>query len=114
MELKGITIQLKVKTKTGENSFGEPVFTDGWEDVADVLVGQPTTEDMPTNGEPDGRRVDYVMAIPKGDTHVWTDAEVKLPEPFAGTYRTVGFPVAGIDEMLPLRWNKKVKICRTA
>ena len=42
----------------------------------------------------------------------WTDTEVILPEPFAGRYRTIGYPTAGIEANIPLRWNKKVKVER--
>ena len=59
-----------------------------------------------------GKRVAYTLAIPKGDTHRWEDAEVALPEPFAGTYHTIGYPTAGIEANIPLRWNKKVLIER--
>ena len=110
--IHGITVLLKVSTKTEENPFGEPVKTAVWTPVENVLVGQPTTEDLPTQPEPQGRRVDYMLAIPKGDAHEWRDTEVILPDPFAGKYRTVGFPVAGIEDLIPLAWNKKVKIER--
>jgi len=110
--LHGVTIQIKIKGEATYNSFGEAIAAESWENVADVLVGLPTTEDMPAHGELLGRRVDYVLGIPKGDGHVWEDAEVILPAPFAGRYRTVGFPVAGIEDMIPLRWNKKVKVER--
>ena len=112
MRLHGITIRLKVTAETGVNPFGEKEFSETWEDVDNVLVGQPTADDMPTQAELQGRRVDYMLAIPKGDAHEWRDTEVILPEPFAGRYRTVGFPVAGIEDLIPLDWNKKVKVER--
>lgn len=112
MLLHGVPIQLKVKVQTGENRFGEPIFADDWETVEDVLVGLPSTEDLPAPGELNGRRVDYLLGIPKGDSHDWTDTEVELPAPFGGTYRTVGFPIAGIDDLIPLRWNRKVRVER--
>ena len=37
-----------------------------------------------------------------------------LPEPFAGTYRTIGFATAGIEANIPLKWNRKVKVERYA
>lgn len=112
MKLHGVTIQVKVRTADGENPFGEPVISEGWENVDNVLVGQPTADDLPTQPELQGRRVDYMLAIPKGDAHEWRETEVILPAPFAGRYRTVGFPVAGIEDMIPLEWNKKVKVER--
>lgn len=110
--IKGITIKLKTKTKTGKDSFNHDIFETEWVDVDNVLVGEPTTDEVTDSVELYGKHVAYTLAIPKGDTHTWTDTEVILPEPFAGIYRTIGFPVAGIDENIPLSWNKKVKLER--
>ena len=71
------------------------------ETISNVLIGEPAL-----NGK------NYTLGIPKGDTNDWTDTEVILPEPFAGRYRTIGYPTAGIEANIPLRWNKKVKVER--
>lgn len=110
--MRGIKITLIVKTQTGENAFGEPIYAETEEEVSDVLVGQPTTDDIQNSQVLYGKVVSYTLAIPKGDTHIWEDTEVILPEPFAGRYRTIGYPTAGIEENIPLRWNKKVHIER--
>lgn len=107
--LKGITIQLFVR---GEKTdpFGAPEIADGnWIDVDNVLYGEPTTEDITNTLNLYGKHVAYVLAIPKGDTHKWTDTLVRLPD---GVYRTIGFPTHGIDELMPLAWNMKVKVER--
>ena len=107
--LKGITIQLFV---IGEitDPFGAPEIADGhWVDVNNVLYGEPSTEDVTNTLNLYGKRVAYVLAIPKGDTHKWTDTLVRLPD---GVYRTIGFPTHGIDELMPLAWNMKVKVER--
>lgn len=111
--IRGITVQLKEKADTGIDPFGMPV--DGAEtliDVDDVLVGEPSTEDVTSVLSLYGKKVAYTLAIPKGDTNDWVNKEVILPEPFAGTYRTVGEPTAGIEANIPLKWNKKVKLER--
>lgn len=64
------------------------------ETVSNVLVGESTG-----NG--------FTLAIPKGDTHNWLDAKVEF---FGRTFRTVGYPKEGIDELLPLAWNKQVSV----
>ena len=61
---------------------------------------------------PDGKKIAYTLAIPKGDENTWEDTFVTLPAPFGGTYRTIGSPTAGIEENIPLRWNKKVHLER--
>jgi hypothetical protein len=110
--IKGITIQLVTKVQDGTDPFGEPIYKESTVNVDDVLVGQPTTDDITESLELFGKRVEYTLAIPKGDSHEWTDAEVILPAPFYGRYRTFGFPTAGIEANIPLRWNKKVKLER--
>lgn len=114
-KLSGVTVIVEVKTPTGEtDSFGKPTFSTSWEQVPNVLVGQPDTDEVTQTLSLTGRRVVYKLAIPKGDSHSWEDVRVMLPQPysFAGTYMTVGFPVSGIDELVPLSWNQKVLLER--
>ncbi len=68
--------------------------TTGFEVVQNVLAGEPTGNE-------------FTLAIPKGDTHVWTDAKVEF---FGRMFRTIGFPKEGIESNIPLFWNKQVKI----
>lgn len=108
--MKGITVTLTVKSTTGNDAFGRPVYTESTTDVKDVLVGEPTTDDITNALTMYGKKIAYTLAIPKGDTSVWEDTDVTLPDPFAGKYHTIGFPTAGIEENIPLRWNKKVHL----
>lgn len=112
--IKGITIKIIKKTQTGTDWAGAPIYEDIEEDVKNVLVGEPSTDDVITTLNLHGKHLAYVLAIPKGDSHDWTDSEVILPAPFAGRYRTVGEAIAGIEENIPLLWNKKVKVERYA
>lgn len=110
--MKGITVTLVTKTQTGSDPFGQPIITKTEIPVDNVLVGEPSTDEIQNALTLFGKTVAYTLAIPKGDTNIWEDTEVILPEPFAGTYRTVGFPTAGIEENIPLKWNKKVRLER--
>lgn len=108
--LKGVTIQLFVSGEITD-PFGAPEITDGhWIEVENVLYGEPSTDDVTNTLNLYGKHVSYVLAIPKGDTHDWTDTLVRLPD--GGTYRTIGYPIQGIDDLIPLDWNKKVKVER--
>lgn len=71
-------------------------ITLGTETVSNVLIGEPAA---------DGR--EYTLAIPKGDTHIWTDTLVSF---WGKTWRTIGLPVRGMDENIPLCWNEKVRV----
>lgn len=110
--IKGISIILINKTKDGTDPFGHPIYKDTEETVENVLVGEPTTEDIQNDLTRYGKIVKYTLAIPKGDTHIWEDTEVILPSPFEGKYKTIGFPTAGIEKNIPLKWNKKVHLER--
>ena len=110
--MKGVTVQLIAKTQTSTDPFGRPIVTEQPIDVQDVLVGEPSTDEINNTFTMYGKRIAYTLAIPKGDTHTWADTEVILPEPFGGRYKTIGYPIAGIEENIPLRWNKKVHLER--
>ena len=56
-----------------------------------------------------GKKLVYTLAIPKGDTHDWKDRKVEF---FGKKFRTFGEPIEGIEDMMPLRWNKKVQVER--
>lgn len=112
MGIQGITVQLIKQVQTGADWSNHPIYEEITESVDNVLVGEPTTEDVTGTMNLYGKRVAYTIAIPKGDSHSWENATVILPEPFAGKYRTIGYPTAGIEQNIPLRWNKKVKLER--
>ena len=107
--IKGISIELKVKTLESIDDFGQKVYNDKWETIPNVLVGSPSAEDVTTALQMHGKKIRYQLAIPKGDMHSWEDTDVRLPEPFKGIYHTVD-TIAGIENMIPLKWNKKVSI----
>lgn len=74
---------------------------DSAETVSNVLIGEPSETELI------GFRIPvYTMAIPKTDAHDWLDRKVIF---FGNTFRTVGHPQQGMDENIPLCWNKKVR-----
>lgn len=110
--MRGVTVQLVVKTRTGKDALNMPVYEETIENVENVLVGSPTADDINDNLTLYGKRVSYTLAIPKGDTHIWEDTEVILPAPFGGRYHTIGYSTAGIESLIPLSWNRKVHLER--
>ena len=107
--MKGTTIKLSVKTQTGTDPFGAPIYTTTWEDVADVLVGSPSTDDIKQSIELFGKKIEYMLGIPKGDTHDWVDADLKI---WGQRYKTFGFPITGEQANIPLRWGQNVRVSR--
>ena len=105
--IKGVPVTLYEKTLTGYDEANRPVYTETPVTVENVLIGEPSTEDITSEYNLSGKRVAYVLGIPKGDTHEWADRTVGF---FNQMFRTVGVPTQGIDELIPLDWNKKVKV----
>ena len=107
--LKGIDITLYEKTQSGTDEADAPVYTETPVTVHNVLVGEPSAEEITTELQLTGRRIAYTLAIPKGATHNWDNVRVAF---FGQTFRTCGGAVQGIEAMIPLRWNKKVQVER--
>lgn len=107
--MKGVTILLHVKTQTSTDEFGAPVYTDTTIPVDNVLIGEPTSDQVMQELNMHGKRLAYVLGIPKGDSNTWTDTEVEF---FGEKFKTYGEPTQGIDHLIPLSWNKKVKVER--
>lgn len=110
--MKTVSVTLIKKTQSGTDPFNQPEYDETEVTVDGVLVGEPSTDDITTVYMTYGAKVVYTLAVPKGDENDWRDTMVILPEPFAGTYHTVGIPTAGIEENIPLRWNKKIHLER--
>lgn len=107
--MKGTTVQLVVGTVTGYDPFGNPIESEELVNVDDVLVGQPSTDDVTNSIQLYGKRIDYVLGIPKGDNHNWTDAIVYI---WGEKFRTIGYPMTGEQANIPLRWGQNVKVER--
>lgn len=97
------------RQKTGVDAFNKPIYEMIAVEVDNVLIGEPSSEDITDTLNLTGKHLAYTLAIPKGDTHTWTDREVRF---FGEKFRTIGEPTQGIDSMIPLFWNKKVKVER--
>jgi hypothetical protein len=109
--LKGIPVTLINKSADGKDAFNRPTVTEIRTVVENVLVAPASQTDTAVISELslNGKRALYQLAIPKGDTHQWEDAEVEF---FGERWKTVGYPTMGIEEMIPLDWNKKVLVER--
>ncbi len=107
--LKGIDITLYTRIKTGENALREPIYEETEEVVRNVLIGEPSTEEVVTELQLNGRHLAYTLAIPKGDSHDWNDVRIRF---FGQDFRAYGAVTQGIEHLIPLRWNKKVKVER--
>ena len=109
--IRGIPVVLTVKTMTGEDAFGAPIYETSTETVENVLVAPSSAEEIQDTLTLTGRRAVYTLGIPKGDAHVWEDTTVQF---FGQTFHTIGPVTEGIEALIPLCWNKKVQVERIA
>ena len=107
--IHGITVRLYEKKQTGTDAFGAPVYEETPVDVQNVLVGEPTADDIVNDLQLYGKRIAYTLGIPKGDTHDWDNVAVEF---FGQKFCTYGGVTQGIENLIPLAWNKKVKVER--
>ena len=107
--IKGMPVTLYERTQTGTDEFNRPVYSETPVVVDNVLVGEPSTDDITNDLQVYGKRLAYTLAIPKGDAHVWHDVHVEF---YGQRFRTYGAPTQGIEDNIPLDWNKKVKVER--
>lgn len=105
--MRGITVGLHVRTQIGEDALNNPIYSSIVENVANVLVGEPSTDDITSSISLYGKRIQYMLGIPKGDTHNWKDTEVEI---FGRTFRTFGDTIEGIEANIPTPWHKKVRV----
>ena len=107
--IKGVTVKLIIPIQKDTDTFNAPICDAVSEYIDNVLIGEPTSEEVINEMNLSGKRIAYTLAIPKGDDHMWEDAIVEF---YGMKFRTIGAPTQGIDENIPLSWNKKVKVER--
>ena len=107
--MKGVTVTLHVKTQTGVDGMNNPVYAVSKVQVGNVLVGEPTTEEIDSSISLYGKQIRYMLGLPKGDTHVWTDTVVEI---FGEEFQTFGDTIQGIEANVPTPWHKKVRVAR--
>lgn len=105
--LRGICINLYEVTQTGVDDFNHPLYAETEETVEDVLVMPMSETEILDTLNLTGKKAIYKLAIPKGDTHEWENRRVSF---FGKSWRVIGKPVEGIEALLPLRWNRQIRV----
>lgn len=105
--IKGIDIILYKKEQIGEDAFNAPIYEEKPVTVHNVLVGEPTEQEVVDAMSLYGKKAVYTLSIPKGDTHDWSNQTVEF---FGRKWKTIGFSKEFIEHMVPLDWNKKVRV----
>ena len=107
--LKGRTITLLRRQQTGVDAFNRQTYTETPVQVENVLIAPLSDQEVLDTLNLTGRKAVYQLGIPKGDTNDWENQRVQF---FGETWRVIGIPLEGQEELIPLGWNKKVKVER--
>jgi hypothetical protein len=108
--IRGITVTLYDRTETGRDALNAPIFEDTDAQVDNVLVAPMSSTEILETLELTGARAVYQLGIPKGDAHDWSAG--KKVSFFGEDWRIIALPTEGIDDLIPLQWNKKVQVER--
>lgn len=108
--MTGITVTLYERASTETDALNHPIYTETTTTVDNVLVAPMSDQEVLETYNLTGRKAVYQMGIPKGDSHEWTAG--KKVSFFGEDWRIIGLPQEGIDHLIPLSWNKKVRVER--
>lgn len=107
--LKGTEIILYKQNITGTDLFGAPIIEETEEVINNVLIAPVNSDDLVNELSITGKKVEYKLAIPKEDENSWTNCRVKF---YGQIWKVVGTPAEGLGNLMPLAWNKIVKVER--
>lgn len=107
--MKGISVVLYERTLAGHDEFNDPVYIEAPVVVHNVLVGKPSTDDITSTINLYGKNLEYILALPKGDTHNWEDSQIEF---FGKKFRSFGSVIEGIEANVPTAWHKQVRVQR--
>lgn len=106
--MKGVNVILYDRVVTGNDALNHPVYAETAQTVENVLIAPMSTNEILENYNLTGRKAVYQLAIPKGDAHDWTAG--KRVDFFGKSWRIIDIPEEGIEDLIPLSWNKKVRV----
>lgn len=99
---QGQTITLIERVQTGTDGFNQPIFDEIETEVANVLYSTSLTDDIITNTNLVGKKDVHIIAIPKGDTHLWENRDILIE---GKRYHIFTPAKKGIDSLVPSPWN---------
>lgn len=107
MQIRGKTVLLHEQTVTGKDPFGKNITSESLVEVENVLLEPADYSAIVDELNITGKRLAFILHIPKGDTHNWEDTKVDF---YGKTFKTFGPVMEYQEELTPLDWNKRVKV----
>jgi len=111
--MRGVTVTLYERTPTSDyDAFGRQMCTEKAVTVDNVLIGEPTSDEIAEATDLFGKRIRWMLGIPKGDTHRWRDSRIEWSDAYGTTHRmrSFGFPITGVEALVPTAWHMKVRV----
>lgn len=94
------------KVQIGTDPLGHAVYEENEVEIDNVVIGQPSFDAAVAELNLTGKRIAYVLGIPKGDEHNWKDTVVIIR---GQKFKTFGFPLTQTAANVPTPWNTQVK-----
>lgn len=109
MSIRGIPIILYEETVTGQDDFGRDIVETVATEIPNVVIGQPSSEDVLTEVNISGKQIVYNLALPADDNHDWVN---KVVEFYGHKWRTIGIPDQFMDGFMgaTFPWNKRIRV----
>lgn len=102
--IKGMEIILYETTSSSVDEFGHPIKTETEVTVDNVLFQPTLADDVVDRTRLESEKELITLAIPKGDNHSWLHNRVLVN----GHYYMCYAENEGMEQNIPLAWNKKV------
>lgn len=109
MWLNRTTVRVAAITETGVDAFHRPTTTKTWENVSGCVVGSPSSDDVTNEMNLTGKRIAYVILIPKGDAHNWENTEVEIG---GEVFKTIGAPVRSFANLPNIPCDQRISVER--
>lgn len=113
--MRGMTVTLFAEEIIGYDEIGEPLVHQKPITVEDVLIGEPSTDEITESVNLYGKRISFMLGIPKKDANDWTNKDVQWTDAYGRTInaRTFGYPITGVAANIPGKWHMKVRCEQT-
>lgn len=105
--IRGETVILLDKGNVTVDAFGHESYEPIETKVENVIIGSPSFDASISELNLTGKRIAFILGIPKGDTHDWRDKEVLIR---GDKYKTYGYPLTQTEANVPGGWNTQVKV----
>lgn len=105
-----IPVSLYEKVQTGVDPFGTEIYKEQKVVVNNCLVSMVAYSQLSENNTTLSALDQFIIAIPKGDSHEWRNASVEFTlADITFKCKTNGDYYLGFEDAMPLMWHKQIR-----